>query len=350
MSYKKTWSHESVNLLLKKHKAHDPVTLVKEISRKLVLTAMDKGWSGPPFRALDMARLLDIETVPNDSIFDARIVFKNDKFYIEYNPFQKPTRLNFSIAHEIAHTFFPDCSQTVRNREQHPVENKELEQLCNIAASELQLPYAYFSNDANSIEHITIENLTELATKYKASLESLFLRFVEVTDSKCAIIISQFSEKSKKLTVEYYKASRNFDSIIPRDFNLPEESKAYECLTPGWTARETVKWEFLDEKHDIYCIGLSPLRNSNLGRVGIVITPKTRIEDLQKNKIQVEFGDATKPRGKGKIIIAQVVNTSGALGRGFGKSLSKNFPSVKTEMDRWKKNKKEFVLGNTVVR
>lgn len=186
-----------------------------------------------------------------------------------------------------------------------------------------------------------------MATKYKASLESLFLRFVEVTDSKCAIIISQFSEKSKKLTVEYYKASRNFDSIIPRDFNLPEESKAYECLTPGWTARETVKWEFLDEKHDIYCIGLSPLRNSNLGRVGIVITPKTRIEDLQKNKIQVEFGDATKPRGKGKIIIAQVVNTSGALGRGFGKSLSKNFPSVKTEMDRWKKNKKEFVLGNT---
>lgn len=348
MSENNFWTHKSVKELLKTSNSSNPIALVKEKARELVLSALDKGWEGPPFNALELSKLLNIEIIPNDSVFDARITpQKNNTFAIEYNPFQKLTRLNFSIAHEIAHTFFPDCAEAIRYREEKPSENKQLEQLCNIAASEIQLPYAYFSSDANSIEEITIENLTKLATKYKASLESLFLRFVEVTDAECAIMICQFSEDTENLFIEYSKLSKSFKARIPNNFQIPRESAAYECLVPGWSTRETTQWNFLEGKYNIYYIGLSPLRNSNIPRIGVVIVPNNDTIDLQTQKIQIEFGDATKPRGKGAKIIAQVVNSSGGLGFGFGKSLSKNYPILKSELDNWKQNKKEFVLGNS---
>jgi hypothetical protein len=348
MAEKKIWTHKSVEELLRTSESSDPIKIVKEKARELVLAALDKGWQGPPFNALELSQLLNIEVVPNDSVFDARIVpIKHNKFVIEYNPFQKPTRLNFSIAHEIAHTFFPDCAETIHYREENPSENKQLEQLCNIAASEIQLPYAYFSNDANSLEEITIEHLTRLATKYKSSLESLFLRFVEVTDAECAIMICQFSEDLKNVSIEYSKSSKSFKAKIPNSFQMPSDSTVYECVAPGWTTRETANWGFLEGKYDIYYIGLSPLRNSNIPRIGVVIVPNKGTDDLQTQRIQIEFGDATKPRGNGAKIIAQIVNTSGGLGMGFGKSLARNYPIIKKELELWKQNKREFVLGNT---
>lgn len=347
-SYKvlKNWSHKSV-LKLIEETGNDPETEIRERARQIVLKAMENGWSGPPYDAIELAKFLKIEIVPNDSLLDARIIPQSSKkFKIEYNPFQKPTRINFSIAHEIAHTFFSDCSQQVRNRESYPGSDRELEMLCNVGASEIQLPYGVFSNDANSIERISLESLVELATKYRASLESLFIRFTEVITKECAIVICSFKD-SKTLVVDYYKKSESFTASIPENFVIPNDSKAYECTTPGWSSRETTHWSFLSNEHEVYCVGISPLRKDNRGRVGIIITRKYDDGKLQDQKIIMEYGDATKPRGEGKKIIVQVVNTSGGLGLGFGKSLSKNYPIIKSELTRWSQDKEDFILGNS---
>ena len=346
MVYKK-WFHKSVKRLLAETNAEDPIVVIKDRARSLVLDALEKGWTGPPFDALELSRLLGIETIPNDSIFDARILpIKKESFIIEYNPFQRATRLNFSLAHEIAHTLFSDCANEIRNRELEPNENRELEQLCNIAASEIQLPYAFFSNDANSINEINIENLVSLATKYRASFESLLLRFIDVVDKPCAIMICQFNDKTE-LEIEYSKQSFTFPKKIPSDFKIPKHSKAYDCISPGWSSRESTSWGFLDGVWNIHFIGLTPLRKDKRARVGVIISPSKENVHLQANKIQIEFGDATKPRGVGAKIIVQVVNTSAALGMGFGKSLSKNYPIVKESLVSWKKRKADFVLGKT---
>jgi hypothetical protein len=68
---------------------------------------------------------------------------------------------------------------------------------------------------------------------------------------------------------------------------------------------------------------------------------------VDSGKVILEFGDATKPRGPGKKIIAQVVNSSAAMGFGFGKALAKNYPIVKDKLKEWHANKAEFQLGNT---
>ncbi len=343
----KKWTHKSVINLIEESNNSNPEEEIRLRARNLVVKAIENGWNGPPFNAIELSKFLGFQINPNDNVLDARTIPDGKKnFSIEYNPFQKATRINFSVAHEIAHTLFPDCAEKIRNREEKPTLESELEQLCNIGASEIQLPYAFFSNDANSLSEISLESLIELATKYKASLESLFIRFVEVIDRPCCILICSFKDDGA-LILQYAKASNTFPKEIPKDFKIPEASVAYQCTSPGWSSRETAKWDVFDSTYNIYCIGISPLRKDNKGRVGVIITPELQNINLEDRKIQMEYGDATKPRGEGVKVIAQVVNTSGALGMGFGKSLSKNYPKVKTALTKWYDDKTAFRLGKS---
>jgi Zn-dependent peptidase ImmA (M78 family) len=344
----RTWNHVSVQQLIIESGNPDPMEEIKIRARDLVLSAFEKGWSGPPYSPIELAKILNFDIIPNDEVRDACIVPKGGKFQIQYNPFQMPTRINFSVAHEIAHTLFSDCAQAIRNREERPAENRQLEQLCNAAAAEIQLPYAIFSNDANSVVP-SMEGLTELAKKYKASLESVFMRYTEVIDKPCAILIGIF-QSDDKITIDYYKASRTFAFDLPKQIDIPKSSNAYECTSPGWTATDkNVHWDFLDDQnYNVYSIGISPYRRDNKPRVGILILPVSEVKEAPNSgKIVLEYGDATKPRGKGRKIIAQVVNTSAALGFGFGKSLAKNYPAVKKSLEEWKGDKHNFKLGKS---
>lgn len=344
---KRKWHHKSVLQLIAESEKDDAYEEIRFRARKKVLFALDNGWEGPPYSAIQLARILGIEVIPNDEIIDARTIpLSKNQFRIEYNPFQKPTRMNFSISHEIAHTLFSDCHEAIRNREEDPDTNKELEELCNLGASELQLPYVTFPADANDLKDITLTNLVELAQKYKTSLEALFLAFVQIVDRPCAIMICTFQSEDN-LVIDYYKTSSTFQADIPKSFTIPNDSLAYHCNTPGTSRQETVAWSFLGYKYDIFCIGLSPVRKDKRARVGIIVVPNDGRGDLQERRIQINYGDATKPIGKGIKIIAQVVNTGGSLQRGFGKSIQQNFPTVRTAMDAWKANKVTFRLGQS---
>src|ERR1035437_6246888 len=98
------WNHNSIIKLIQESHNPDPINEIRERARKLVLEAFDLGWEGPPFNVMQLANILGIDIIPNDSVIDARIVpLKKGHLQIQYNPFQKPTRINFSIAHEIGH-------------------------------------------------------------------------------------------------------------------------------------------------------------------------------------------------------------------------------------------------------
>lgn len=102
------WTHQS---LKSQEIGEDPVGFVKAKARELTFRAIEEGWAGPPFDQLELARVADIETQPKQGIPDARIVpLRGGRFRIEYNPSRPSARVRFSIAHEIAHTFFPDCA------------------------------------------------------------------------------------------------------------------------------------------------------------------------------------------------------------------------------------------------
>jgi hypothetical protein len=112
------WKNSSVQTLLKSGINDDPIEIIREKARDLVIKAYNEGWMGPPFDPIKLAQLLGYTIMPNEDVIDARTIpGKGNKYTIEYNPYQRESRINFSIAHEIGHTFFPDCSERIRNRE-----------------------------------------------------------------------------------------------------------------------------------------------------------------------------------------------------------------------------------------
>lgn len=344
------WKNESVINLLKEYREtgiDDPVEMVKGLARDLVYDAQSKGWEGPPYNIFELASFEDITVQPNKFLSEARVVTSNNnQFIIEYNPFKPETRTRFSIAHEIAHTLFPDCSEKIRYRMKEPtVHVWELEFLCNIAASELLLPLGDFSIDIEG-RIFEPETILALSKKYKASIEAVIHRFVDITKRPTMFAIAEFDLKTERLKVAYSKASFPSMDKLPVGKSVPNSSEVYHCLRPGWTSKVSLGFEeFSSSFNSISAIGLSQLKNDPNPRVAILFDSL----EVKKNdyaKIIKVYGDATEPRGNGVKVIGQIVNTSAATGAGFGKSLVKKFPVVKKALNNWKSTK-DFGLGSS---
>src|SRR5713101_299985 len=90
----------------------DPIGEIVTRARSRVLEGLDKGWAGPPYDPLALARLSGIQVVGRDSIPDAQtVVDASGKLVIQVNPNRPRARLRYSIAHELGHTLFPDCAK-----------------------------------------------------------------------------------------------------------------------------------------------------------------------------------------------------------------------------------------------
>lgn len=351
---RRTWTDKSVVKLIEKYGTtgeQNPIHLIREIARELVLKSFTKGWQGPPFDMVKLAELEGIFVSPNSNVVDGRIIPQpRGKYEIEYNPNQSRSRINFSIAHEIAHTFFPDCREKVRNRyskEEIQLENNwELEFLCNVAASELLLPYAEFSREANALP-LNLETIKHLADRYNASIESVFLRFTEVIDKPCTVAIASYGMNGK-LIVEYSKPSKDSDLKFDTGVEVPENSIAYKCIRPGaegFTAPGRFE-RYNKSNYSIFAIGLGSLKHSTGLRVGIFFIPSEKA-DMPEKLIRTVNGDATQPQAEGNKLIIQMVNSSAAVGSGFGRAMNKAYPETKKRLNDWKKNRSDFRLGKT---
>ena len=354
MGIQRKWSDKSVLKFIKEHGTlveNDPINIIRDLARSIVLEGFTKGWQGPPFDMIKLAQLKGISVSPNSNVLDGRVIpLKNKKLGIEYNPNQNQSRINFSIAHEIGHTLFPDCREKIRNRntkEEILIENNwELEFLCNVAASEFLLPYAEFSQEANSAP-FNLETIKRLANRYKASIESVFLRYTEVINKPCTVAIASY-EMDGKLKVEYSKPSEQSDLTFETGFEIPESSIAYKCVRPGTDGfTHPNQFEsYFGKEYSIFAIGIGSLKHSSGLRVGIFFIPRG-MADLPDNLIRTVSGDATLPQGEGNKLIVQVVNSSAAVGSGFGKAISDRYPDAKKRLRNWKKDGKDFTLGKT---
>lgn len=114
---------------------------------------------------------------------DAELVpVGNGRVAIRVNPDRPETRRRFSIAHEVAHTFFPNyqtkawCRTDSRFRSRDNPDDL-VEMLCDVGAAELILPAPWFIEDATIVT--TAAGLADLAKKYVASREATLRRFAE---------------------------------------------------------------------------------------------------------------------------------------------------------------------------
>lgn len=183
---------------------------------------------------------------------------------IIYNPTAPKSRVAFSIAHEISHTFFPNSISGARFRNICATESKEaneLERLCDLGASELLMPLKEFQNAATTTGYSlsSVSSLTEIfgssfeATAFRlasahpgiavAGLVRYRLRLGEERQQRAAaqpqLFLSSAKEVFKVVRCKYRRQSLHLSEACSDDFTIrwnksfPVESVVYSAATNG---------------------------------------------------------------------------------------------------------------------
>jgi len=319
---------------------HDPVDVMEEKARSLALRAMDDGWKGPPFDPLALARWLKIPIEARDDIPDARMVPLGDgSLVLEYNPMRPRGRLRFSIAHEIAHSLFPDCAAEVRNRGVTAIrasDDWQLEALCNIGASELLMPLGSFSDLAAT--ELSIKSVMELRKQFDVSVEACLIRIIKLARSQCTAFCAS-KHADGQYRVDYAIPAPGWTSPVSTGQRVPAGSLIEDANAIGYTAAGAETWG--KDSMRVECVGLAPYPGSITPRVVGFLVAQAAHQRTGPELVEVS-GDALSPRGKGPKLVAHVVPNTPRLwgGAGFASKVRRAFPGA------WMQFKRETIDQN----
>ena len=309
---RRTYSDPSVVRLVGLHSeiSQDPEEIIRYLIRNELTDARNYGWSGPPFDPKDFASTIGIPCEKSDKLFhseDAELQpnpTKKERSIIKYNPNKPKTRQNFSIAHEIAHTFFPDYQHQYKAR--HKIgkfdPNYEVEFLCDLGASEIIMPTPDFDLDVENMG-ISLKSLRVLSKRYEASREATAIRMIGTDFYPCALIVLDYRHKptekdkieeskcqlnlfgdypweppSMKLRVQYSVRGTHFSAYIPKHKSIEESSPLHEVSVTGKPFQGDTVLNLTKTPLNTYveAMALPKTHNTDLGSRVIAILSQTR--------------------------------------------------------------------------
>ena len=343
------WTHPSVRALAG---SSDPVRVICDRARATVAQGIDRGWTGPPYDPASLADLLGVGLAATEDVRDARTTIAPDgHFRIEFNPRRPRARVHFSIAHELAHTLFPDCAEHIRNRAAYHellADDWQLETLCNVGAAEIVMPVGSLA--LSELGSLRIEHLLDLRRRYDVSMEALLNRLVRVTELPVAMFVAARVETGSpagRYRLEYWVGSRTWTGTLRRGFLLPPTSVVANCTALGTTDRGEEAWFGQDRRLVVDCVALQPHPGAVYPRVvGLVAGRDARpaVDDL----LEEVPGDALTPRRAGPVLLVHIVNdrTPNWGGRGFAQALRTRYPAVQDDFKSWAtEHPDQFILG-----
>jgi hypothetical protein len=291
---------------------------------------MDDGWSGPPFDTLALAEWCGLRLEARGDIPDARLMpAAKGEPVLQYNPMRPRGRLRFSIAHEVAHTLFPDHSEQVRDRAAHSVSTRpdswQLEVLCNIGAAELLMPLGSFSELTG--EKVTIQKVMDIRKQFDVSTEACIIRLIKLATTPMAAFCASVHEDGQH-RVDYVIPAAGWECPVEVGQVIPADSVVKEATTINFTAARDEAW-VKGARLRVECVALAPYPGAADPRVvGLLIDPTST--NFEMPNVHEVDGDALQPRGRGKKLIAHVIpnTTAGWGGRGFASALRRKFPQT----------------------
>ena len=313
----------------------DPIQLIEAKARELVLRARDAGWSGPPYNPLAIADMLGIQVDANVDVADARTVGSAKGLRIEFNPTRPRERVRFSIAHEIAHTLFPDVAREIRHRGGAGATSDEwqLEMLCNIAAAEIVMPLGSLP----SREQLpTIEQLMLERQKFDVSAEAFLMRVAKVTAEPAVMFSASPIERDNlrpNYRIDYSICSKSAPAILGSGSIVPRGSVVYTCTAIGQTVHGTKSW-IAGGPLALECVGIPGFPGTSFPRVAGIV--RFRIQDAENEAFGVVHGDVLAPGGDGPKVICQLVNDQARVwGGGVARASAKKFPAAHQQFSQW---------------
>lgn len=212
--------HPSIELLMRESSAPTPQEAVRAAARSMVARARSQGWSGPPFDLRILASTLGITERAVPGLRQDALIMPaagGASFEILWNDAVPETRRNFTFGHEISHTFFPDCAQTIRYRQ--PIHRcdpqKPLEALCDLGASELLLPLEEFREDVKRLG-VSLATLDALRVRYVASREAVASRMISLDLEPCAVAMLTCRLSPRELAASKQLALPSVDRPEPK--------------------------------------------------------------------------------------------------------------------------------------
>jgi IrrE N-terminal-like domain len=157
-------------------------------------------------------------------------------------------RLRFSIAHELAHTFFYDLKTTSPKLSKKfssgggRTELENLERNCNTIASHLLLPTQMLAARFLRLKPITPDSIIDLARTAGVSLQTLLLRidksdslFINKPFRGCIVLVDQHNTGFKIRAIAKPRSLNIAHQLLQMRSNGPWKLKAHEGneITPG---------------------------------------------------------------------------------------------------------------------
>ncbi|MFL5612428.1 MAG: ImmA/IrrE family metallo-endopeptidase [Gemmatimonadaceae bacterium] len=272
---------------------------------------------------------------------------------IEFNPNRPKGRVRYSLAHEIAHTLFPDCAEQVRDRGRHQDmrgDEWQLEALCNVGAAEILMPFGSLSKELT--EEPRLQDLLKAQQVYGVSTEALLIRVVRLGDIPRAMFCASRLESGHyagRYRVDYAIGSRSWPLKITRSL-LPETTHLAECTAIGFTTAGVEHWQ---QDVNLEAVAVPPYPGSRFPRVvGVLSESETESSATDRSAelcLTVVKGNALQPRGAGQRFVVQVVNdrTPNWGGAGFAQAVRVAWPEVQADFKDWVEQRpKALQLGN----
>jgi hypothetical protein len=220
---KATWTGPAVKTLRAIYGDKSPVGLFVSRARQLV---QQSRITGPPFNPYTYARILGIDVEEDQDVgLDGFLTCdENKKFRIHIKSDAHPHRKNFTLAHEISHTFFYHDFIHPNSRWQCKDSDQEEERLCDMAAEELLMPTAAFKRDLDGQGYITPTTIKWLTKRYEVSLQAAAIRTWKTTRTVgCAL---------------WKRAENRFDLVWSTPIRL---KKIMLCQTGRTSIEEAIK-------------------------------------------------------------------------------------------------------------
>jgi Zn-dependent peptidase ImmA (M78 family) len=286
----------------------DPRSSVLSQARNLLdkLRIFDDIPSEPLKRLTLIASLqgLSIDTMDTDrqrtEKRDAILLTTRSKRIILYNPNRPASRVAFSIAHEISHTFFPNSLTGARFRSichSSSKEANELERLCDLGASELLMPAADFQRAAAG--NYSLQNAEALSSLFGSSYEATVFRLATAHPGIAVSGLLRYRvtvKEQRRATSKEQGLLFGNDPEEVTEVARPKYRRQSVYLSASCGEEFTIRWnKSFDESSSVYTAGTNAgihfgrqsLPNSSglTGRLEVIRAP------YQREEAHPEFGD-----------------------------------------------------------
>lgn len=210
-------------------------TPVEAILFQAEMLLIESGMTEPPFSPRVYAPLRGVkEVVYKDMKIDGRLIPFKDGFIIELRKDRAVERINFTFAHELAHTFFYESVPSIKYRtteNNYPQYDEEEEKLCNVAASELLMPTPIFSKIVKDFS-ASPQSLQKIAQIFRTSLTATIVKLLSLRLWDAGFVL--WTYKDEQLEPQWIARLNYSLSFNPKcELVNPKTTSVYQTFLTG---------------------------------------------------------------------------------------------------------------------